>query len=118
MFKGDLVTTMKSWPLAVATRTPSVSHDGCRGGEGAGSAVRVRQPGACGVSWADDGEALVVLGGFLDAGEVWLGGSQNCGWAVRVEVDGVDACLPSVQEADRDWLPEDDLDVVRALECD
>ena len=47
-----------------------------------------------------------------------LGGRQRCGWAVCVEVDGVDVCLPAVEEADKDWFSEDDLDVARGLEGD
>jgi hypothetical protein len=58
------------------------------------------------------------LRGFGDAGEVCLGGGQKYSWAVCEEVDRIDACLASIEEADEDWFPEDDLDVARALERD
>ncbi len=47
-----------------------------------------------------------------------LSGREECGWVVGVEVDGVDACLPAVEEPDMDWFSEDYIDVVRALEGD
>jgi len=43
-----------------------------------------------------------------------MGGRQKCGWAVCEEVDGVDVCLPAVEETDNDWISEDDLDVAAA----